>query len=689
MCSMEQWMVRMAVLAIMILGWGSFGNPAAEVLAQDHGKQSQSDPRTDKEKATVPKAKTGLLVNDPRACQGYTLLAPIMSTKTYLLDMQGRVVRTWNGDSGSALTTVLLENGNLLRLAKLAEQPFGDGPGAAGHVQEFTWDGELVWDFKLANARQLSHHDICKMPNGNVLFIVWEKKTAAEAIAAGRRPETVGKDGLIPDAVIEVQPTGKTTGKVVWEWHAWDHLIQDHDPTKANYGDVAAHPELIDINFGEGTLAAIVAKPEELDRLRAIGYVGAAAPGRPAPVKADWLHCNAIAYNPELDQIMLCCPEFNEIWVIDHSTTTAEAASHRGGRSGKGGDLLYRWGNPRAYRAGTVKDQKLFFQHHAHWIPKGLPGAGNILIFNNGQKRIGGAYSSVDEIVPPLGPDGRYERQPGAAFGPDQPVWSYSAPKRTEFYSSFISGAHRLPNGNTFICAGPSGTLFEVTPDKQIVWRYVNPAKPDPLAGMRGQLRPVTILAPFLRQALAVTEEQTRQLDELLREAQEKLETVLTEEQRQALAVPPKSSGPVGPPPSASAPQAVQILPPLLRQRVKLTDDQRKTLETLRQEAEARLDQLLTAEQRRQLQDIRAGFLNAWTGGAPVGGPPNRSGATGKADKGKSDRPPPPPAGGPPRLEVAVYRSYRYAMDYPGLSGRDLTPGKTVQELESEDAAGK
>ena len=67
---------------------------------------------------------------------------------------------------------------------------------------------------------------------------------------------------------------------------------------------------------------------------------------------------------------------FSEFWIIDHGTTTAQAAGHTGGRRGRGGDLLYRWGNPRAYRAGTKADRKLFAQHNAHWIPKGLPGAG-------------------------------------------------------------------------------------------------------------------------------------------------------------------------------------------------------------------------------------------------------------------------------------------------------------------------
>src|SRR5207248_6947015 len=133
--------------------------------------------------------------------------------------------------------------------------------------------------------------------------------------------------------------------------------------------------------------------------------------------QTDWLHVNSVAYNAELDQIMLSVFEFSEVWVIDHGTKTAEAAGHEGGKSGKGGDLLYRWGNPRAYRAGTVKDQKLFGQHNAQWIAKGLPGEGHVLIFNNGMKRTGGAYSTVDEIVLPVDGKGRYDYSKGKPYG--------------------------------------------------------------------------------------------------------------------------------------------------------------------------------------------------------------------------------------------------------------------------------
>ena len=100
-------------------------------------------------------------------------------------------------------------------------------------------------------------------------------------------------------------------------------------------------------------------------------------------VSADWNHVNSVQYNAELDQIILSSHNQNEIWIIDHSTTVEEASGHTGGVYGKGGDFLYRWGNPSIYGRGTSNDTKLGGQHDAHWIANGLPGAGNILIFNN------------------------------------------------------------------------------------------------------------------------------------------------------------------------------------------------------------------------------------------------------------------------------------------------------------------
>jgi hypothetical protein len=268
-------------------------------------------------------------------------------------------------------------------------------------------------------------------------MLAWELKSEAEALAAGRDPALLTEGELWPDSVIEVDPE---TNAIVWEWHAWDHLVQDYDAAKANYGIVSDHPERIDLNYSGP---------------------GAQSGG------ADWHHINAIDYNAELDQILLSVRNFSEIWIIDHSTTTEEAAGHTGGNSGKGGDLLYRWGNPAAYDAGTASDQQLFVQHDAQWIPAGYPGEGNILIFNNGAGRSGGDHSSVDEIVPPVDGSGTY-----SGYGPTSPTWSYSADNPTNFYARNISGAQRLPDGNTLICDGPDGYLFEVTAGGSLAWEY-------------------------------------------------------------------------------------------------------------------------------------------------------------------------------------------------------------------------
>src|SRR5262249_24013454 len=148
-------------------------------------------------------AKVGLVFNDDRAFQGYTLLSPMRSRKTHFIDMHGKIVGEWDSECTPASCAYLLDKGNLLRPGSLGgeEKSFGGGPGAGGRVQEFTWDGELVWDFKLFNDKQLPHHDIAPLPNGNVLMIVWDKKTAKEAIAAGRQPDAPGDKHLPPDPV--------------------------------------------------------------------------------------------------------------------------------------------------------------------------------------------------------------------------------------------------------------------------------------------------------------------------------------------------------------------------------------------------------------------------------------------------------------------------------------------------------
>jgi hypothetical protein len=371
----------------------------------------------------------------PNMKDGQILFAPMQSKIAYLINNDGTVNHTWSSDYHPGESVYLLEDGSILYMTKLSYS-YG---GAGGGIERISWNGSLLWEFQYYSDSHLSHHDIEILPNGNILMIAWEFKTREEAIEMGRDPDSLIGNQLMPDHIIDVEPIEPSGGNIVWEWHAWDHLIQDYDQTKDNYGVIEDHPELIDINFGS--------------------------------IVPDWLHTNSIDYNEEFDQILISVHNFNEIWVIDHSTTTEEAVGHSGGNSGKGGDILYRWGNPRAYKAGTEDDQKFFGQHAANWIEPGFPGEGDILVYNNGIGRPEGVYSSVDEIVPPVDENGNYYLEPVEAFGPEEQIWIYN----TNFYSLYAGGTQRLSNGNTLICSGPGGRFIEVTPEKVIFWEYINP----------------------------------------------------------------------------------------------------------------------------------------------------------------------------------------------------------------------
>jgi len=452
--------------------------------------------------------------SNSKAYGGYTLFSPLFGTTTYFINMDGQVVHTWETGSSAAFTTYFLENGNLLRSSStgggmgLGGMGFGigmgqrrggqgaaqgqtepqrpSGIGAGGKLQEIDWDGNSVWEYEYATDTVVPHHDMKKIPNGNLLLICWDRKTADESIAAGRNPE-YQNGSLNPDCIIELKRTGDNQWEVIWQWYVWDHLIQDFDESKSNYGNVTEHPERIDINYSESWADAPAGGGRQGNRGGMgggmMGGMGMGGGGRIAT--EDWTHFNAIDYNEELDLIAVSSYTFSEFWIIDHSTTTQEAAGHAGGKFGKGGDILYRWGNPAAYKQGTNADQTLFCPHDIQWIAKGLPGEGNMLIFNNGPNRQDGRYSTVEEFILPL--DNGTFKIDGKKFAAVEPVWHYMDPDdKTNFYATNISGAQRLPNGNTLICEGPRGHLFEVTADKQIVWDYRFTAQAGARGGARG-----------------------------------------------------------------------------------------------------------------------------------------------------------------------------------------------------------
>jgi hypothetical protein len=374
--------------------------------------------------------------------EGLTLISVRTSNNSYLIDLNYNVVQTWHGGSSVAQVAYMLPDGSLLRPCGDENAQWGIG-GAGGRLQKIDANDNVVWDYLFSNDDYLQHHDVEPMPNGNVLVIAWERKTEAEAIAAGRQSIPYGE--LWPTLIAELEPVGATDANIVWEWHLWDHLIQDVDPTKDNYGVVGDHPELVDINWA-------------------------------VALNGSWDHANAIDYDPELDQILFCSRAMSEVYIIDHSTTTVEAAGHTGGNRGRGGDILYRWGNPQVYDRGTAEDQHIFSIHGANWIDPGLPGEGNILIFNNGN-RPGGAndYSGVVEIIPPMDGAGNYLLEPDQPFGPALPIWEYEDPPY--FYSENKGGAYRLPSGNTLITEANANYIFEVTPAGTTVWSYITPGE--------------------------------------------------------------------------------------------------------------------------------------------------------------------------------------------------------------------
>ena len=376
------------------------------------------------------------------------------------------------------------------------------------------------------------------------------------------------------------------------------------------------------------------------------------------------MHANAVDYNAELDQIVLSSPHFSEIWIIDHSTTTEEAKGHTGGRRGKGGDILYRWGNPRAYRNGTKADQRLFFQHNVQWIRKGLKGEGHLLVFNNGSGRKPEEYSSVDEFVPPTDKDGNYIRDEGSPFGPDKALWSYSAPNKKDFYSFFISGAERLPNGNTLINSGASGIVFEVTPDNETVWKFANPFKNmmggGPPGG--GPAKLVEVFGGFIRDQFGMKDKQREKLDEIDKELIAKLQKVLTAEQQKILAEPIDFDFSKFPPPG-------EFLSTFKRDKLKLSDDQAKAMQDFQKDIDSKLETILTDDQKHQIEEAKKNPF----GGRPGGPTPGKRGPGG-----------PPGGNGPPRMGNTLFRATRYALDYPAFQGKSITPGKTLVEIQQE-----
>ena len=405
-----------------------------------------------------------------KAYSGYTLFSA--RGTSYLIDMSGQVVHTWR----IGTTPRLLANGNLLDASK-------DDPSGFQGFKELDWDGKVVWQHTERREGYAPHHDWVRIFNKKLgspttLYIANRSVSQARAVAAGCDPRR-SYNGAQVDAVVEVD----MQGKVVWEWWFFDHVVQDADPSRPNYAGegrtVADHPGKINLNL----------------------------PGR--PLRRDWLHCNSLDYNAELGHVVINSVQ-GEFYVIDHDGTFVAGDPARSVElaAGPKGDFLYRFGDPARYGRGdrpailedwtrsTTGHKQIGGSHDVQWIRPGLPGAGNFLIFNNGQylfERTGQSYIfEIDGFRDSRGRGaGRYVDPPAAGYyrleSPNrdthkqtkqmsnQVVWIYGSRSNQGFFSHIGSGCQRLPNGNTLICAMTEGHLFEVTREGEVVWEYVNP----------------------------------------------------------------------------------------------------------------------------------------------------------------------------------------------------------------------
>lgn len=408
---------------------------------------------------------------DPsQAFNGYTLFGA--RGKSYLIDMEGRVINTWPLGTNPRL----LDNGNLLDASK-------DDPSGFEGFQELDWDGNLIWEYYETREDYHPHHDYVRIFNPKlqaytILYIANRDLTHEQCIAAGCDPADGPYNNAQMDAIVEVD----RDGNVVWEWWFFDHVVQDIDPTKDNYGIIADNPGKINLNL----------------------------PGR--PVKRDWLHCNSLDYNENLGQIVTNSVQ-GEFYVIDHDNTFI-AGDPNGSialAASGAGDFLYRFGDPARYDQGdppsiledwtssTTGTKQIGGSHDIQWIDPGLPGEGHLLVFNNGQylfERTPQSYIvEINGYLDSAGNDtGNYVNPPEAGYYmwelpkdthkakkqmSNQITWIYHSKSNQGFFSHIGSGCQRLPNGNTLICAMTEGHIYEVTSEGDLVWEYINPITRD------------------------------------------------------------------------------------------------------------------------------------------------------------------------------------------------------------------
>lgn len=282
--------------------------------------------------------------NSNKIDNSITLAVEKATQYAYLIDKQGNKKHEWTFENQLGNDLQILQNGQLLGLFKDDNAAITFG-GYGGIIRLINIDNTIDWEYTLSSENEIAHHDVEMLPNGNVLVLVWDKIDEQEAEANG----AFGSSNIYPEKLVEIN---QNTNAIVWQWRSWQHIIQDQESGLPNYGIVADNPQLININFN--------------------------------PLQnGDIMHANGIDYDSDKDIIYVSVNAYSEIWVIDHSTTITEAASHSGGNYNKGGDLLYRFGNPLAY--DNTFGEKLFDRNHfPNLLEDDVLGKGNMLVYVNG-----------------------------------------------------------------------------------------------------------------------------------------------------------------------------------------------------------------------------------------------------------------------------------------------------------------
>ena len=409
----------------------------------------------------------GVVACEDGVAPGYVLLS--VAKMVYLLDSDGRVAHSWTSKR-TVFVAYLLKGGDLLRDGnELALAPQFKAGGAAGYIECVTWDNEPVWSWSaLPRFKYLSHHDLQPLPNGNVLVLVWERKTKEEAVAAGRHPELIPDGEVWNNLVVEIQPDGTGKASEVWRWSQWDHLCQAHDPSKDNYvKDISAHWDRLDINYcppgGKakcrgGGLKAGDHNATALAVFDSVGKTG----------ERDWIHANAVSYSRKDSGLVVV--SYNvpcEVIIL----------AHRAPRPGQWKGILYRFGNPLVSQRPPDRHLQTLFVQHSTAVcdddedPKVL----RFVLFNNGRAP-DRMWSTVDEYAIDMA------SSQSSKTWTHEKTWSFGRPAGHlgSFYSHHSSGVRKLENGNVLVTLGPQGILFEVTREGKEVWRYISPVKTPP-----------------------------------------------------------------------------------------------------------------------------------------------------------------------------------------------------------------